>query len=103
MRTIKKLISNEKKVYIFLKSKEIQAQFMSDAEKEGIIYGDGTKPTKRMVDDIMALQPDGTICFLGFVGRMCYHLDKDNVVRIDYQKYINDENDCTVGSSSNFV
>lgn len=45
MRTIKELISNEKKVYILLKSKAIQYRFMSDAEREGIIYGDNVKPT----------------------------------------------------------
>ncbi len=93
MRTIKELISNEKRVYILLKNKETQARFMVDAEKEGVIYGDGIKPTERMVDDIMALLPDGTICFLGFVGRMRYNLDKDNIIRIDYHKYVDGAND----------
>ncbi len=41
MRTIRELISNEKKVYILLKSKAIQYRFMSDAEREGI---EGIKP-----------------------------------------------------------
>ena len=40
MRTIKKLINTEKKVYILLKNKAIQYRFMSDAEREGITYGD---------------------------------------------------------------
>ena len=61
MRTIKKLINTEKKVYIFLKNRAIQYRFMSDAEREGITYGDNVKPTERKVDDIMALQPNGTI------------------------------------------
>ena len=34
MRTIKKLINTEKKVYILLKNKAIQYRFMSDAERE---------------------------------------------------------------------
>ena len=76
MRTIKKLINTEKKVYIFLKNRAIQYRFMSDAEREGITYGDNVKPTERKVDDIMALQPNGTICFLGWAGRMCYHYNK---------------------------
>lgn len=82
MRTIKKLINTEKKVYILLKNKAIQYRFMSDAEREGITYGDNVKPTERKVDDIMALQPNGTICFLGWAGRMCYHYNKENVLRI---------------------
>lgn len=88
MRTIKKLISNEKKVYILLRSKAIQYRFMSDAEREGITYCDNIKPTQRQVGDIMALRSDGTICFLGWAGNMCYHYSKNTVIRIDYEKYI---------------
>ena len=88
MRTIKKLINTEKKVYILLKNKAIQYRFMSDAEREGITYGDNVKPTERKVGGIMALQPNGTICFLGWAGRMCYHYNKENVLRIDYERYI---------------
>ncbi len=39
----------------------------------------------------MALQPNGTICFLGWAGRMCYHYNKENVLRIDYERYIDGE------------
>lgn len=93
MRTIKQLINNEKKVYILLENKAIQFRFMGDAEREGITYGDGVKPTERLVDDIMALRPDGTICFLGWTGRMCYHYNKGKVLRIDYEKYIDGKDD----------
>ena len=94
MRTIKELISNEKKVYILLKSKAIQYRFMSDAEREGITYGDNVKPTERPVDDIMALQANGTICFLGWAGRVCYHYaTQNNIIRVDYEKYISGDAD----------
>lgn len=89
MRTIKELLKNEKKVYIYLRNRTTEYRFMSDAEHEGITYGDGVKPTERPVDDIMALHDDGTICFLGWAGRMAYHYSKDAVKRIDYEKYIN--------------
>lgn len=90
MRTIKNLITPDKKVYILLKDKATQYRFMSDAEREGITYGDGVKPTERPVDEIMALQPDGTICFLGWAGRVCYHYARqNNIIRIDYDKFIN--------------
>ncbi len=88
MRTIRDLISNEKKVYILLRTKAIRYRFMSDAEQEGITYGDGTRATERDIDDIMALQDDGTICFLGWAGHMCYHHSKKSAIRIDYEKYI---------------
>lgn len=91
MRTIKDLINPEKKVYVFLRTKAIRYRFMSDAEREEITYGDGIKATDRPVEDIMALQPDGTICFLGWAGRMCYHHSKNTAIRIDYEKYVDDE------------
>ena len=93
MRKIKERIGIDKKVYILLKTNAIRFRFMSDAELEGITYGDGAKPTERPVDDIMSLQPDGTICFLGWAGRMCYHHSNNAVTRIDYEKYINDSED----------
>ena len=60
---------------------------MADAEKEGITFADGVLPTQRKADDIMALQKDGTICYLGWAGRMCFHSMQKNVVRIDYKEY----------------
>ena len=60
MRTIRQLINSDKKVYIFLKNKAIQSRFMSDAEDEGITFGDKVKPTERYADNIMALNADET-------------------------------------------
>jgi len=88
MRTIKKLNNQEKKVYILLKNDAIRYRFMSDATYEGITYGDGVSAIERPVDEIMALQKDGTICFLGWAGHMCYHNAKDQALRIDYERYI---------------
>ena len=88
MRTIKQLIEQDKKVYILLQSKAIQLRFMSDATREGITFGDGKEATERIVDNIMVLNNDGTICFLGYAGRLKYHYNKNQVVCINYEKYI---------------
>lgn len=93
MRTIKELINKEKKVYILLHDSAIRYRFMSDAEREGITYGDGVKPTELQVDDIMALKSNGTICFLGWAGRICYHHSRSTAIRIDYEKYIDGAED----------
>lgn len=77
MRTIKELINPTKKVYIIMRAKEMRFRFMSDAAREGITFSDGVKLTERSVDDIMVLQTDGTVCFLGFAGRMKYHHNKE--------------------------
>ena len=88
MRTIRELVGKEEKVYILLRNKPIRYRFMADAAMEGITYGDGTPATDREVEDIMALTPDGTICFLGWAGHMCYHLREEHTLRIDYEKFI---------------
>ncbi len=88
MRKIRDLINPDKKVYIVLNSDEMRKKFMADAEKEGITFGDGVLPTQREPDDIMALLADGTICYLGWAGRMCFMSKQENVVRIDYEEYI---------------
>ena len=51
----------------------------------------GTNPTEHDTTDLVALLPSGEICYVGWAGRMCYHNCKEGVVRIDYEKYINDE------------
>ena len=101
MRTIKQLINNEKKVYILLNNKAIQYRFMSDAEREGIMYGNNVKPTELPVEDIMALKPDGTICFLGWAGHACFYYGGKTAIRIDYEKYIDGMDDYIIKKSYN--
>ena len=94
MRTIRELIGRGDKVYILLRSKEIRYRFMAGATMERIGYGDGMAATERMADDVMALCPDGTICYIGWAGRMGYHNFRcDTIVRIDYEKYISGAED----------
>lgn len=96
MRTIKELVGKEEKIYIVFKDKATQFRFQSDAEKEGITFGDGAKPTNRPIDDIMALKADNTICFLGWAGRMCYHNRRERILRVDYAKYVDGESDYVI-------
>ena len=93
MRTVKELINPKKKVYIIMRTKEMRFRFMSDAAREGITYEDGVKTTERIVDDIMVLKANGTICFLGFAGRMKYHHNKNQSLCIDYEKYVDGASD----------
>ena len=93
MRTVRQLINKDKKVYILLKNRAVQYRFMSDAEREGITYSNNVKPTQIPAEDIMALHSDGTICFLGWAGHMCYHYSGKAAIRIDYEKYIDGKED----------
>lgn len=93
MRTVRELIHTEKKVYILLRNEATRECFVHDAEREGVTYGDKVPLSERSVDDIMALQSDGTICFLGAIGRMCFQANPENVLRVDYEKYVSGEDD----------
>ena len=88
MRTIKQFISKTNKVYFFFKDTNLCKQFYQNAEAEGITFG-GTNPTEKEPTDLVALLPIGEICYVGWAGRMCYHNCKEGVIRIDYEKYIN--------------
>ena len=88
MRTIKQLISKENKVYFFMNSEDTCLRFYQDAEAEGISFG-VEKPTEKDPTDIIALLPDGKLCYVGWAGHMCYYNCKEGVIRIDYEKYAN--------------
>ena len=88
MRTIKRFINQNYKVYFFMKNEEICRRFYQNAEAEGITFG-GDKPTEKEPTDIIALLPEGEICYVGWAGHMCYYNCKEGVIRIDYEKYAN--------------
>ena len=92
MRTIKQFISKTNKVYFFFQNTNLCKQFYENAEAEGITFG-GTNPTDKEPTDLVALLPDGEICYVGWAGRMCYNNCQEKVVRIDYKRYLNDESD----------
>ncbi len=85
---IRELIDSERTVYIVLRDRAAQYRFMGDAEREGITYTNGTKPTEQEAEEIMALHPDGTISFLGWAGRILYHNIKYTAPCVDYGEYI---------------
>lgn len=92
MRTIKQFISKTNKVYFYFKDTNLCKQFYKNAEAEGITFG-GEQPTTKEPTDLIALLPDGEICYVGWAGHMCYHNCSVGVTRIDYAKYINNETD----------
>ena len=92
MRTIKQFMSKTNKVYFYLKDTDTCKAFFSNAGAEGITFS-GEQPTTKKPTDLIALLPEGEICYVGWAGHMCYHNSTEGVLRIDYAKYINDEAD----------
>ena len=50
--SISNLIDSERTVYIRLRDRATRYRFMSDAEREGITYSDGSSPTELAAEDI---------------------------------------------------
>ena len=93
-RTLEKLSRRNEKVYVYLADREIGNRFLRDAEKEGFTFGDGKKPTSRSYAEIMAVNSDRTINYLGSIGRIAFGSGAKKVggrylLRVDYKKYVN--------------
>ena len=85
MKKIKELASIGERVYVHLKDEETAQRFLRQAEAEGFTFVDGAKPTDRHWSDLYAIHPDGTLNYVGSVGRIEYASSADSVVRIDYE------------------
>lgn len=107
MRTIKDLANKNKgKVYVYLANDKIGNKFMQQAEKEGFTFNDGAKPTSRCYAEIMAVNGNSTINFVGSVGRMAFGSGAETVngqklLRVDFAKYANGESDYLYRKSQN--
>lgn len=94
-RTLTELLNPTVKVYVHLSDQAERTDFMKTAELEGFKFGDGTKPTAREADEVMAINEDKTINFLGFAGSMAFHnathIGEKQIVKIDFKRYMNGE------------
>lgn len=83
------------KVYVFVKDEILCKKFLQDAEKEGVSFGDGEKPTARPGNDLYVVNRDWTISHAGGAGHMAFHsadtVGGQKLIRIDYEKYLLDE------------
>ena len=86
MKTIKELASMGERVYVHLKDEETAMRFLCQAESEGFTFGDGVSPTDRHWSDLYAIHLNGTLNYVGTVGRIEYASDADSVVRIEYEE-----------------
>lgn len=89
MRTIKEITEKHKKVYILLKTTEARCKFVSAVLKEGVTFTNGSLPELDKTDDIIVLYNNGTIARLGWASRVKYKKEKDNIVVVDFEEYIN--------------
>ena len=88
--TITELSHLPGRVYVHLTTSELARQFMQQAEAEGFSFADGIKPTKREAPNIIAVNPDHTINYVGTIGRIAFSSNAKTVggkplIRVDYQ------------------
>lgn len=94
MRTIHELAaSTDKKVYVILNDAETRQRFIRDAENEGYTFGDGAKVSERTPDQFYAVNKNNTVNFLNGIGRMAFSSGTDTILRVDYKKYADGEED----------
>lgn len=98
-RTIKNLVNDKNsKVYVYLANSGIGNKFMQQAESEGFVFGDGAKPMSRCYAEVMAVNDNLTINFVGANGMIAFGSGTKTIagksfVRVDFEKYINGAED----------
>lgn len=104
-RTLSSLLEPESKIYVYLADESVKTLFMKTAEKEGYRFGDGEMPTNRQPDEVMTVNEDHTINYIGFAGRMAFHnatnFGDRLIIRIDFLQYMNEESNFIYGEMKN--
>ena len=93
MRTISYLSTLNGRVYVYLADPETGTRFLKEAEKEGFSFGDGVKPTDRHYSELMAVNHDKTINYVGVIGHIAFGsgaetVNSEHLIRIDYKNYL---------------
>ena len=93
-KSIENLRNNfDGKVYVRFRSEKVFRRFLEDAESEGYTLG-GKRPTEAVVSaDIKAVEFDKTISNCGVISHIACHAGGENIHVIDYEKYIDGDND----------
>lgn len=87
------LSSHTGRIYVYLANEDIGKRFLQDAEKDEFTFTDGTSPTQKHTSDIIALNSNATINYVGFVGRAAFQaanrIGNQQLIKIDYRDLVN--------------
>lgn len=89
---IKNLANMNGRVYVYLEDTDIGNAFMKQAEEEGFKFKDGALPTERPYSEVMAVNSDNTINYVGTNGMIAFGIRANRIgtkklIRVDYKKY----------------
>ena len=94
MHTLKSLIENNETVWFYCANEELQKQFLKQSEEEGFLALNGQKPTELFNQHFYGINDDMTMGYLSnMIWCLTFQTGKDSHLRIDYGKYIADEED----------
>lgn len=87
--SIQNLLQLNGKVYVYLANDEIGNKFMQQAESEGFTFCDGEKPTRRCYAEIMSVNKNLTINYVGSIGRMAFGsgaktVNNQQLIRVEF-------------------
>lgn len=91
-RTIRELSRLDGRVYVYLADEAAGRRFLAAAEAEGFAFPDGAAPTQRHAAQIMAVNADGTLHYVGAAGRIAFgagveRMGASPLLRVDFQRY----------------
>lgn len=106
MRSIQELLQDGKKAWFYLKDRETERKFVEELDRVGARYLNGSPVTAENCSPIMVVHPDLRVAHLmimiwnaSFSPSFHEHYSGDvrRILKVDYAKYINGEDDfiCT--------
>lgn len=98
MRNLTALSKMNGRVYVKLSDSICEQKFMDDAKHEGFTFSNGDSISERHAENIMAVNHDRTINYVGAAGRMAFGskantINGEKMIRVDYDKYISGDSD----------
>ena len=94
MHTLKSLIENHETVWFYCATKNLQRGFLEQAENEGFVTLNGQKPTELFDQYFYGINDDMSMGYLSnMIWCLTFQTGGDTHVRVDYEKYITDEDD----------
>lgn len=96
MKTITEISQLDGRVYVHLATQELALQFLRQAEAEGFTFRNGAKPTSRGATEVMAVNPDHTINYVGLTGHAAYGaraktVGKQNLIMVEFGQLISND------------
>lgn len=90
--TIRQLSQMNGRVYVYFKTESLCRQFLIQAEQEGFTFQDGVKPTERHISNVIAVNKDYTINYVGTIGHIAFgsnikRIEDESLIRIDYAEF----------------